>query len=214
MGVISLMKTFSNNNAFVVSDFLSVTGSVISANRRQLIDQYLETIKSADWLLLLDSDIVITPKDLATLWKNADKTLRPVVSGLYLLIGKPSSGNLTLTPAVYHNDPSGDGRAKPLINFPKDSLVKIDRAGLGCVLIHKSVFLRLREKFGKINLFAERYTEEDLLIGEDFSFFEKVEQAKIPVYAQTSVIAKHLKTVALDAAYHQLFWSKHRIVAE
>jgi len=81
-----------------------------------------------------------------------------------------------------------------------------NNAGMGLVLMHKSVLKALNEKFPDDFWFGENNEKGDKFIGEDIAFFRKVRQSGIPIYAHTGVIPKHMKRFAFDDAYYNLYW--------
>jgi hypothetical protein len=92
--------------------------------------------------------------------------------------------------------------------LPRNQVLKVDSAGLGLVLIHKSVIKALHNKHGETDfLFAENNASGDQFIGEDISFFRKVKAAGVPVYANTSALVKHMKRFAFDDNYYNLYWA-------
>jgi len=147
------------------------------ARQRQAAIEMWQQVNT-DWALWVDSDIVLTKEMLKTLWDTADKVARPVVSGVYF-ISKNMEG----------------------------SLMQVDNAGMGLVLMHKSVLKSLNEKFPGDFWFGENNERGEKFIGEDIAFFRKVKAAGIPVHAHTGVIAKHMKRFAFDDAYYNLYWA-------
>ena len=191
-----------------INKVITFQSSVIAVNRQSLIDEFWRS-DDADWLLLLDSDIVISPEDLFTLWNAKDKEERPVVLGTYFLLGVPSGSHpLNPMPALFGEWNKEINQSQFIHPLPYNKLIRVYRAGLGCTLLHRSVIDKLKEKYGNDNLFAEDYTVKPN-IGEDFSFFAKVEECGIPVYAHTGVDLIHEKTINLTREYYDLFWGRN-----
>jgi len=89
-----------------------------------------------------------------------------------------------------------------------NEVLKIDMAGMGLVIMHRSVVTKLREKYGtEVSFFAENDQKNDKFVGEDISFFRKCKALEIPLYAHTGAIAKHMKTTTWDYDYYSLYWS-------
>jgi hypothetical protein len=92
--------------------------------------------------------------------------------------------------------------------LPRNQVIKVDHAGLGLVLMHKSVIKALHEKFGESDfVFAENNASGEQFIGEDIAFFRKVKAAGVPVHANTSALVKHMKRFAFDDNYYNLYWA-------
>ena len=99
--------------------------------------------------------------------------------------------------------------------LPFNEIIKVDSAGMGFVIMHRSVIKKLKEKYGKdAFLFAENNTSESEFIGEDIAFFRKCKKIKIPVYCHSGAIAKHMKTVVWDQDYYGLYWKNKLLEAE
>jgi hypothetical protein len=57
------------------------------------------------------------------------------------------------------------------------------------------------------DIVAEGEGTGDKFIGEDVSFFRKVKEVGIPVYAHTGATVKHMKRFAFDSNYYNLYWA-------
>ena len=109
-------------------------------------------------------------------------------------------------PCIF-NETGNEYEVTYLHPLPKNQIVKVDNAGMGLVMMHKSVLARLNEHFPDDFWFGENNARGEKFIGEDIAFFRKVKAAGVPVYAHTGVLAKHMKRFAFDDAYYNLFWA-------
>jgi len=195
-----------------INNATRVKGNQISRQRMQLFDLWADHTKT-DWLLWVDSDIVLTKEVLKTLWDAADKVSRPVVSGVYF-VWKDTVGNLPVPmPTIFK-----EGRNKYEVEYihplPENEIIPIDSAGFGCVLMHKSIIPKLREKFPEKSFFHENDLTEDKFIGEDIIFFNLLKEAGIQAYAHTGALVTHMKTFPFDISYYALFWTAYNQVQE
>lgn len=186
-----------------INNAIRVQGNQIARQRQAAIEMWQKV--NTDWALWVDSDIVLTQDMLKTLWNTADKVTRPVVSGVYF-ISKQMEGSLMMPMPCIFNDTDNQYEIKYLHPLPKNQVVKVDSAGMGLVLMHKSVLKGLNDKFPGDFWFGENNERAEKFIGEDIVFFRKVKEAGIPVHAHTGVIAKHMKRFAFDDAYYNLYW--------
>jgi hypothetical protein len=60
--------------------------------------------------------------------------------------------------------------------LPPNELIKVDSAGFGFVLMHKSIIPKMREKFPNQSMFAEQENVGDKYVGEDIVFFRKMQK--------------------------------------
>jgi hypothetical protein len=121
---------------------IRVQGNQIGRQRQVLFDHWADKVKT-DWILWVDSDIVLTLDAMAKLWKTADKVNRPVVSGVYF-ISKDNEGSLMKPYPCLFNDVS-EFQIQYVHPLPNDEVIKVDNAGFGFVLMHKSIIPKMRE---------------------------------------------------------------------
>jgi hypothetical protein len=196
-------------NGMPIHTSIRVQGNQIGRQRQVLFDHWADKLKT-DWLLWVDSDIVLNLDSMQKLWKTADKINRPVVSGVYF-ISKENEGSLMKPFPVLFNDVS-EYQIQYVHPLPDNEVIKIDNAGFGFVLMHKSVVPKLREA----NLGKGMFTEtgdgiDDHFIGEDIIFFRRMKAAGIPLHAHTGAIVKHMKRFSLDYDYYALYWAHQHL---
>jgi GT2 family glycosyltransferase len=188
-----------------VGNAIRVQGNQIGRQRQALLDMWYDNVKT-EWLLWVDSDIVLTLDILETLWKLADKNTHPVVSGVYFISKQMESSLMQPMPALF-NETGEEFSIRYLHPLPKDQVVKVDCAGLGLTLMHRSVVPKLRAKFPNESMFAELENLGEKFVGEDIVFFRKLKAAGVDVHAHTGAIAKHMKRFAYDENFYALYWS-------
>ena len=71
-------------NGMAIHTSIRVQGNQIGRQRQVLFDHWADKIKT-DWLLWVDSDIVLNLDSMKKLWQTADKINRPVVIGVYFI---------------------------------------------------------------------------------------------------------------------------------
>jgi hypothetical protein len=95
--------------------------------------------------------------------------------------------------------------------LPDNEVIKVDSAGFGFVLMHKSVIPKMREKFPNQSMFGELEHVGDKYVGEDIVFFRKMQEAGIPLYAHTGALVQHIKRFSLDYSYYALYWAHEHL---
>lgn len=192
-------------NGMPIQSTLRVQGNQIGRQRQVMLDEWADKIKT-DWLLWVDSDIVLNPDAMAKLWKTADKVERPVVSGVYF-ISKENDGDLMRPFPCLFNDVS-QYEISYLHPLPDNEVVKVDNAGFGFVLMHKSIVPKLRKAHPNKGMFMESGDgNDDHFIGEDIIFFRRMKEAGIPLHAHTGAIVKHMKRFGLGFEYYAMYWT-------
>ena len=179
-------------------------GNQIARQREKVINYWYDQNK-ADWLLWVDSDVVISPEGFLKLWEQKDKYERPIMTGVYFTTDNPEEPLMVPMPTIFNfivgdGDKGGFGltRVHPL---PKDKLIQVSAAGMGYVLMHRSVVDRIRKELPDAQFFMEmgRGTK---FIGEDIYFFALCEKAGVPLWCDTSVTAPHMKRFSFDEHYY------------
>jgi hypothetical protein len=207
-GITSLILICTNTDLKITGS-IRVQGNQIARQRQTLLDTWYDE-SDTDWLLWLDSDIVINPDIWKLLHDTADKKTHPIVSGIYF-ISKGDNGSLPIPMPVIFDDVD-EFKLQYHHPLPENKVLKIDVAGMGLVVMHRSVVGKLRKKFGKNNsFFAENNQTKEKFIGEDVSFFRNCKKANIPLYAHTGAVAKHMKTTAWDMELYSMYWFAQNI---
>lgn len=186
-----------------------VQGNQIGRQRQTAFDVWHKKT-NFDWLLWVDSDIVLTNEALQLVWKSAHAVERPIVSGTYFISKQMENSVMEPYPAVF-TAVEGDKYLMSYVHpLPPNELIRVDYAGFGFLLMHRSVADKMREFHGDISFFIESMddsnTAKDTFIGEDIQFFMKMREAGIPLHVHTGATVKHMKRFAFDEEYYKLYW--------
>ena len=197
-------------NKMPISTSIRVQGNQIGRQRQVLFDYWADKLKT-DWLLWVDSDIVLTADVMQKLWATADKHHRPVVSGVYF-ISKESESALMKPYPVLFNDIS-EFQIQYVHPLPDNEVIKCDSAGFGLVLMHRSIVAAMRTAHPEQSMFTETAasSNDDEFVGEDIVFFRKMKQAGVPLHAHTGALVKHMKRFSLDYDYYAMYWTMDSI---
>jgi hypothetical protein len=114
--------------------------------------------------------------------------------------------NYDTFPAVF-NQGSNEHELVIIHPLPENQVIKVDSAGFGLTLMHKSIIEPIRAVEPDYSLFAEKEGLGDKYISEDIVFFRKLKKAGIPLYAHTGATVQHLKTFSFDQNYYNLYWN-------
>ncbi len=87
----------------------------------------------ADWLFFIDDDTV-PPEGALEHLLNLGK---PFVGGVYYL------GKFPHNPIAYYKQ--DDGTYAALVDYPHGALIEVDSIGMGCTLLHRSVFEEIQK---------------------------------------------------------------------
>lgn len=180
-------------------------GNQIARQREKVIKYWYEN-NTSEWLLWVDSDIVLSPEKFLRLWKKKDALTKPLLTGVYFTTDNPEDPLMIPLPTVYEfgSNSSGAVGIKRLHPLPKDKFMKVTAAGMGFVLMHRSVVERIMEKVPNVPFFTEIGVDK-AFTGEDIYFFALCDKAEIPVWCDTGATVPHMKRFSLDEHYYNAF---------
>jgi hypothetical protein len=182
------------------------------AARNQVAKQFLET--DVPWLFITDTDMGFEPTALDQLLEVADPAERPIIGGLCFAQRERAQDGMggyrvTAHPTIYDwvklpdDGPTGF-RARTA--YPVSSLVRCAGTGSAMILIHRSVFEKIREREG--DRWYDRVpnmTDGGKLISEDLSMCLRAGSAGCLVHVHTAVRTTHHKEHWLSEAD---FWNQ------
>ena len=203
-GILNSMFWAQKNKINIVTK-LRVTGNQIGRQRQVLFDNWADVTKT-DWLLWVDSDIVLVPDSLKLVWESADKISRPVVSGTYFFTRENENSLMEPLPALF-KEGSNKNELQLIHPLPQSELIKVDCAGFGFVLMHKSIIPKIRKVSPNYSLFGEEEGVGDKYISEDIVFFRKLKAAGVDLYAHTGALVQHMKRFSFDSNYYNFYWN-------
>jgi hypothetical protein len=184
----------------------------IPEGRNELAKALLNS--DCEWLFMIDADMGFEPVALDQLLALADPINRPIVGGLCFAqreaFDDGSNGfrcvpRPTIFDWVQHED--GHWRFTGRAHFPVNALVESAATGGAFLIIHRSVFERIRDDQGEV-WFDRVLGTDGSLIGEDISFFVRCQALNIPLYIHTGIRTTHLKQLWLgEADFWQSFYA-------
>ena len=189
-----------------LGQLISLEGSgVISRLRNQVVATFLEKTTD-DWLLQIDTDQIITVEHFKKLIAAADKDERPIVSGIVHAAWDTQNVYPEPVPCVFKI--GEDTGLYAMHEYPEDSIVEIDAAGTGCILIHRSVFEKMKEHQDKTNegdlwCFYRDMPINQAWVGEDIFFSIRVKAMGYKMYAHTGVQLPHKRSYWLTREHHK-----------
>lgn len=147
-----------------------------------------------DYIMWIDSDSVFTPHDFKTLLDKMekDKSLN-ILSGLYLSIDRAYTAG-----RVLKNNLQGNLEATPLTleDVAGQSLIKVDYAGMGFMLVRQGVFESLKYPW----FYPMVVGDSSRVLGfltEDIGFCIQAESKGYATYIDPTVNIGHEKSIIL-----------------
>lgn len=179
----------------------------VSTARNKVVDKFLDE-HDAEWLWMIDTDMVFDPHTLEALLFNANgdkgagEKWSPIVGGLCFAVNEG-----TLEPTMYqlHQDADGELFTVRYSTYPQDCMFQVSATGAACLLIHRSVLEAMRDKHKPVSAYP--YFQETQLgpthaVGEDVTFCFRAGQLGFPIWVNTGVHIGHQKSFIADYAGH------------
>lgn len=184
------------------------SGGLITA-RNDAAAAFLES--DGDWLWWVDTDMGFAPDALDRLLEHADPDTRPILGGLCFAqmergIDGMGGFQTEIVPALYQWHQTTDGPAGFVAwrNYPRDTLAEVAATGSAFVLIHRTVFERVAEKFGHGHWYDRMINPlTGQLLGEDLSFCARARMVDIPIHVHTGIRTTHRKPRWVGEADYQ-----------
>jgi len=187
-----------------IKSAMRVQGNQIGRQRQEALNFWYDKT-DFDWILWVDSDIVLTEAALQLVWNAADPEDRPVVTGTYFISKENEGSVMAPYPAVF-NWTDDDYKIAYLHPLPANTLLKVGSAGFGFVLMHRNAVTKMRKVHGSKPYFNETGVGDEF-VSEDINFFRMMHKAAVPLYTHTGALVKHMKRFALDIEYYKMFWN-------
>jgi hypothetical protein len=178
------------------------SGVNVSSARNSICQKFLDK-SQAEWLWMLDTDMVFKPDVLERLLAEADPEKAPVVGGLCFGVD-----NGRYFPTLY--DLTGTEDDIQFVRYDEwapNTMMQVFATGAACLLIHRTALERIRDfqpphRQGKPG-FSDAFPwfqETDFngrVMGEDITFCLRAGTAGMPVHVNTAVTLGHVKQHAL-----------------
>jgi hypothetical protein len=178
--------------------------------RNNLARKFLDEM-TADWLLWIDTDMGFEPDTIDQLIDVAHPTERPIIGALCFAQKMPfqdTMGGYKTVPIPTIYEWTSDEGFKVDWGYPVNNLVSCTATGSAMILIHRSVFAKIREAYESRNqLWYDRLIDphrEGEFIGEDLSFCLRARTCGIPIHINTACKTTHHKPIWLN---EQDYWN-------
>lgn len=172
--------SFGFRNLQIPGTFTGLSGMTFDHGRNTACKKLLEL--DWEWLFFLDDDVIPPSDTILRLLKHK----LPIVSGLYYRRNNP------ICPVMLKEV---EGGRQWISEFKVPDLLEVDYVGAGCLLIHKSVLLKLPPLSPKCHWFEWRCDRSDLTekerMSEDFTFCWHARSHGYKIYVDTSILCKH-----------------------
>lgn len=169
--------------------------SIITMARNRLVDEFLKT--DCTELLFIDADVIAEPNDILRLM--AQGGAKDIAVGNYPRRAKDKKFFMDL-----HFDENGD------LEFD-GSLMRINRAGTGFMLIQRRVIEAIAAKsdkylshdgVGEIASVFDFKVENGNFVGEDYSFCDKARAEGFTVWTDVEISLPHMGTEEFTSDFH------------
>jgi cephalosporin hydroxylase len=175
------------------------SGVLITPMRNYMAKLFLEGT-SHEWLLICDTDMGFEPDAVHKLLASADPIDRPIVGGLCFAAMTANYDGMggwrqAIVPTMYKiGDVVGSDQKRFCFYGPyeRNAVLRVAATGTAFLLVHRSVFERLREIHGN-EWFSQVRDESGDTVGEDLAFCLRATAAGFRAYVNTGVRTSHHK---------------------
>jgi GT2 family glycosyltransferase len=204
MFALSVANVYASRSDRIAALIRVEAGGLLSRGRNELVARFMETTEF-EWLLMLDSDEQISVEAFDKLVASVHDKDKPIVAGLYFGAW-PGDYYPTAMPLIFKRLPDST-RFMPFVDYPTDSLVEIDSAGTGCLLIHRSVFEAFQAEAtpheGKSWCWFRDMPVNGDWFSEDHFFCARAKELGFPIWAHTGATLPHRKQFWLAERHHR-----------
>lgn len=170
-------------------EILYVSGVDVALSRNRLMEN-----AKGDYIFWADDDVLLPADVIPRLFRH-DKDF---VSGLYFSRRAPHF------PQIHKVNKKNKNRYDSIIDYKKDSLIEVDAVGGGCMLIKREVFDKLKKPYFQYTPAGEKTLKK----GEDYFFCDKVREAGMKIYCDTSVIGLHIGEMFVGKEHWDIYHKK------
>ena len=169
---------FAERKGFSIQAIGGTQNQILTTARNAIVNDLLAG--DATHLVFVDADVVIPVHAIAAL-VEADKD---IVTGIYFQKEAPYLP-LIMVKGSLPKHGKKKGLHSFIVEWPKDKIFPIDNGGLGCCLIKKEVFERIK---------APWFEWKEGESGEDINFFMKAKAEHIDMFCHPQVLCGHITT--------------------
>lgn len=185
----------------------------ISGGRNELVSWFLAT--DADWLLMIDTDMVWEPDTVHRLLAAAEDAEATVVGGL--CFGQEPDTGLVF-PTLYDlAEIDGKPQFLRFDRWQPDTLFPVMGTGAAFLLVHRKAYEAVRDKgFSTAYPWFQESELEGMRTGEDTTFCMRAGIVDHPTFVHTGVRIGHIKqhVVTADAYFAQQMMLAQQVQAE
>ena len=199
--VVSTLLYHSANGRKLVRETISIqSGPRIAEARCQVVRNFLKS--KAEWLWMVDADMVFEAGCLDELLAVADPDTAPIVGGLCFA----GRGGFNIWPTLYTLSADEHGRIRTAVveDYPVNEVILVAATGAAFLLVHRSVLMKMGEAFGTMpNGLPNPYpwfveaSNGGVPYGEEISFCIKARALEIPIFVDTGCKIGHMKHTTL-----------------
>jgi hypothetical protein len=164
----------------------------IATARNGIVRAFLES-SEAEWLWMLDTDMVFRPDALERLLEFADPAETPILGGL--CFGMTLMGEIFPTLYICPDDGT---KLQHMFNYPKDTIMSVAATGAACLLLHRGVLEDMGKNFEHPREWFSDQIWNGQDMGEDMTFCFRARELGYPVKVHTGLRIGHVKPWIVD----------------
>lgn len=200
-GFVAHLMTIALNRSEKIEGVVVANGSYLSSNRNSMARMFLES--DADWLLSLDSDILLPLNSFDKLIDSADSDKYDILGGKYYL---SMEDGIHIAAQDWHPHVPENGLWLDVVrnkNFVESNEIveNLHSVGLGCALIHRRVLEKIQKQSSNPMPWFQDYWSDypyESWISDDIHFYSQVHKYDFNVAMAMNVTTTHMKQFAIN----------------
>jgi hypothetical protein len=178
----------------------------ITQARNNLIRKFLNK-SEAEWLLMLDSDMVVPADLIDRLMEDAvgdidSEDYTPFIGGLCFTI----NDNGDIHPTIYNWSSPGSSEAVDTIHsYDYGKTLEVGATGAACLLMHRSSLEKIYERHSD-DLFPwfKEFQHNGSALSEDLGFMRRIADCGFKVRVNTDIKVGHFKSFIIDEPFYRM----------
>lgn len=214
-GFVAHLSQILLHRSDIIENVVVGCGPYLSLNRNSIARSFLDDTNS-NWLLSLDSDLMIDLKSFDALIDSADSDKYDVIGGKYYV---PVNDGVYVSAQKKHPEIEGGGAwiqsDDPDLN--KKMIENLHSVGAGFMLIHRRVLEKiLKNSSNQFPWFRDYWTDYpyETWISDDIHFCDLANRHGFNIALCTNATSSHLKTSKIDDSIYLNFNNFNKWIKE
>lgn len=164
------------------------SGANVSKGRNEIVTRFLDKT-DGEWLLFIDSDMVVPEDTIVRLLMAAQAAGTKIISGLCVMVTPDGP-----IPTLYLPAEEPNAVTRVMLNAPDDQVMQVFATGAACLMVHRDVLEKFRETAqGDPFCWFQEKVIRTCWVSEDITFCLRAYELGFTVFVDTTLSIGHAK---------------------